>query len=82
MKKKKKVFQGALSTIFILFVVVMFLSLILSLIGFESYETYISNGVLESSLITVKNIFSVEGIKYLFKIKLLQQIRPIQMLSC
>lgn len=66
MKKKKKVFQGALSTIFILFVVVMFLSLILSLIGFESYETYISNGVLESSLITVKNIFSVEGIKYLF----------------
>lgn len=66
MKKKKKVFQGALSTIFILFVIVMFLSLVLSLVGFESYETYISNGILESSLITVRNIFSVEGFKYLF----------------
>jgi len=65
-KKKKHVFQGALSTILLMLGIVMLLSLVLSLIGFESYETYISNGVLESSLVTVNNIFSVDGIKYLF----------------
>ncbi len=65
-KKKKKVFQGALSTILIMCFIVMCLSFILSLIGFEGYETYISNGSLESSLVTVNNIFSVNGIKYLF----------------
>ena len=65
-KKKNKIFQGALSTILIMCVIVMFLSLIFSLIGFEGYETYISNNKLESSLVTVNNIFSVNGFKYLF----------------
>ena len=64
--KNKKIFQGALSTILIMCVIVMFLSLIFSLIGFEGYETYISNNKLESSLVTVNNIFSVNGFKYLF----------------
>ena len=66
MKKKKKIFQGALSTIILMTVVVMVLSFLLSLFGLEGYETYISNGRLESSLITVNNIFSVNGFKYLF----------------
>ena len=61
MKKKKKVFQGALSTIILMTFVVMFLSFLLSLFGLEGYETYISNGRLESSLITVNNIFSVKN---------------------
>lgn len=65
-KKKKKVFQGALSTVLIMCLIVMVLSLFLSLIGFEGRKTYISNGVLESSLVTVNNIFSVNGFKYLF----------------
>ena len=65
-KKKKKFFQGALSTIFVMCVIVMILSFFLSLIGFEGYKTYISNGVLESSLVTVNNIISVNGFKYLF----------------
>ena len=65
-KKKKKIFQGALSTILIMCIIVMFLSLIFSLIGFEGYETYISNNKLESSLVTVNNIFSVNGFKYIF----------------
>ena len=66
MKKKKKVFQGALFTILFMCVLVMFLSFILSIFGLEGYETYISNGRLESSLVTVNNIFSVNGFKYLF----------------
>ncbi len=65
-KKKKKFFQGALSTILIMCVIVMFLSFIFSLFGFEGYETYISNNTLESSLVTVNNIFSVNGFKYIF----------------
>lgn len=65
-KKKKKIFQGALSTILMLCVIVMVLSFVLSLFGFESYKTYISSGRLESSLVTVNNIFSVNGFKYLF----------------
>lgn len=65
-KKKKNFFQGALSTILIMCVVVMFLSFIFSLFGFEGYETYISNNNLESSLVTVNNIFSVNGFKYIF----------------
>lgn len=65
-KKKKKFFQGALSTVIIMCVIVMVLSCILSLLGVDGYETYISNNKLESSLITVNNIFSVNGFKYLF----------------
>ena len=65
-KKKKKFFQGALSTVIIMCLIVMVLSCILSLLGFDGYETYISNNKLESSLITVNNIFSVNGFKYLF----------------
>ena len=65
-KKKKKIFQGALSTIILLCFIVMLLSFVLSLFGLEGYETYISNGRLESSLVTVNNIISVNGFKYLF----------------
>lgn len=66
MKKKKKIFQGALSTILIITGFVMVLSFVLSLFDFQSYETYISNGILESSLVTVNNIFSEDGFNYLF----------------
>ncbi len=65
-KKKKRIFQGALSTILIMIAIVMGLSFLLSIFGVESYQTYISNGRLESSLVTVNNIFSVNGFKYLF----------------
>ena len=64
-KKKKKIFQGALSTILLLCLIVMILSFVLSLVGFESYQTYINSGYLESSLVTVNNILSVNGIKYI-----------------
>ncbi len=65
-KKKKSFFQGALSTIILMCFIVMVLSFILSLVGFDGYETYISNNKLESSLVTVNNIFSIRGFKYLF----------------
>ena len=68
MKKKnsKKIFQGAITAILLMIIFVMILSFIFSLFGMESYKTYISNGVLESSLVTVNNIISVQGFKFLF----------------
>lgn len=65
-KKSKKIFQGAISVILLMIVIVMVFSCIFSLLGLESYKTYISNGVLESSLVTVNNILSVQGFKFLF----------------
>ena len=65
-KKSKKIFQGAICATFLLILIVMFLSFVFSLFGMESYKTYISNGVLESSLVTVNNILSVQGFKFLF----------------
>jgi aminobenzoyl-glutamate transport protein len=65
-KKSKKFFQGVISAILMMIIIVMILSFVFSLFGMESYKTYISNGVLESSLVTVNNIFSHEGFKYLF----------------
>lgn len=64
-KKTQNVFKGALSTLLIITFVVMILSLLLSIFGLEGYQTYISNGVLESSLVTVNNIFSLNGLKFL-----------------
>ena len=64
-RRKKNRFYGPIVTILILTVIIMVVSSILSLLGFESDKTVISNGHLETNLVTVKNIFSWEGLKYL-----------------
>lgn len=65
-KKSKKIFQGAISSLLLMIIFVMILSFVFSLFGMESYKTYISSGSLESSLVTVNNIISVQGFKFLF----------------
>lgn len=65
-KNKNKIMFGPVITIVLLTIVVMILSFICSMLGFQSQTTSIVNGALESSLVTVKNIFTVEGIQYLF----------------
>ena len=65
-KKTKKFFQGDLSIVLFMIFFIMLLSLVFSVLGLEGYETYISNGILESSLVTVNNIFSVGGFKFFF----------------
>lgn len=84
MKKKnsKKIFQGAISAILLMIILVMLLSFVFSLFGMESYETYISNGVLESSLVTVNNIISVQGFKFLFTncVKNFRMFEPLVLL--
>ena len=63
-KKNKKLF-GPIVTILILTFLIMIVSSILSLLGFESDKTVISNGHLETNLVTINNILSWEGLKYL-----------------
>lgn len=64
--KKKKEKTGSLLSIIYLILFVIILSSFLSLIGIEGNKTSIVNGSLESSLITVRNILSLDGITYLF----------------
>lgn len=66
MRKKEKLF-GPITTIMIILIVVMVVTSILSLLGFEGQEAIITNGKLETHLVTVNNIFSLDGIKYLFQ---------------
>lgn len=62
-KKKEKIF-GPVSVIIMLIFGIAALSFLVSILGFESHKTLISNGTLESSLITVKNLFSLDGLKF------------------
>lgn len=64
-KKKKKQLKGPVFTILFLTFLIAISSFLLSLIGFQGNKTYIGNDSLESSLVVVKNIISLEGIKYI-----------------
>lgn len=66
-KKKNKKHLGIVSILLIITCFVMILSLILNILGVSGQQTAINNGLLESSLVTVNNIFSVSGIKYIFE---------------
>lgn len=64
-KKKKEKFYGPVLVITILIIVAAILSFLLELIGFESYQTVIANGTMETTLITVKNLISLEGFQFI-----------------
>jgi hypothetical protein len=58
-KKKEKVF-GPVSVIILLTLAICVLSFFVSVLGLESHKTLIANGTLESSLINVKNMLSMD----------------------
>lgn len=64
-KKRKKQFNPII-TILIITVSIIIISFILNLIGFEAQKTTIVNNKLETSLITIKNIISIDGIRFIF----------------
>lgn len=64
-KKKNKSVKGPVSTILYLTFIISILSLVLSLLDFQGNKTYIGNDSLETSLVIVNNIISLEGIKYI-----------------
>lgn len=78
--RNKKIF-GPITIMIIISVLIAVVSLIASLLGLQADKTIINNGVLETSLTTVNNFISVEGIKYLFGNTLLnfQMFKPLVM---
>ena len=78
--KNKKIF-GPITIMIIISILIAAASLIASLLGLQADKTVINNGVLETSLTTVNNFISVEGIKYLFGNTLLnfQMFKPLVM---
>ncbi len=65
-KKKQKISLGPVFTIMIITLFVALLSLLFSVLQIRGDKTAIVNGYLETSVVTVKNIFSLEGLTYLF----------------
>lgn len=65
-KKNQKNVLSPIVTMIILIVTVSMISLILSLLNVSANQTLITNGTLETSIISIKNIFSKEGLIYFF----------------
>lgn len=63
-KKKERVF-GPVSVMFVILAVVAVLSYLFSIFEIEAYKTVIANSTLESTLVTVKNILSIEGFQFI-----------------
>lgn len=63
-RKRDKVY-GPVLVIALMILLVSIASLILNMIGFDSSKTIISNGVMETTLITVKNIISIKGLQFI-----------------
>lgn len=66
--EKKKIHKGY-NPIFILIIitfVIMLFSFIFDILGIDGEQAAVVNGTLETSIVVVKNIFSIEGLQYIF----------------
>lgn len=63
-KKKRKIYSPVL-VMLILIILICIFSFILSILGVEGSKTTINNGVLETSMVTVNNVLSFKGLKYI-----------------
>lgn len=64
-KRKKKKIYGPVSILMFMIIGIAILSLVLSIFGVSSNQTFINGNVLEANLVKVKNIISFSGIRYL-----------------
>lgn len=64
-KKKKEKLHGPVSVILTLTLIISIISSIMSIFGIDGYKTVIQNGTMETVLVTVKNVISLEGIKFI-----------------
>lgn len=62
---KEKNLRGPVSTLVLFICIIAIASFILNKIGFQGYQTTIANGVLTDTLVSVRNVLSVEGIRYI-----------------
>lgn len=65
-KKKKKKSYNPTFMIVIMTIVIMLASLVFSILGIDAEKTEVINGTLETSLSVVNNIFSIDGLQYIF----------------
>lgn len=65
MSKKEKNLKGPVSTLIMFIITICIASFVLNKINFQGYQTIISNGMLADSLVSVKNILSGEGIRFI-----------------
>lgn len=81
MSRKKKL-MGPVITIIILTLIIIVVSGLASLFGIQGEITKISNGSLETSMTTVKSVFSSDGLKYLFSfpVKAFKDFEPLVLL--
>jgi len=56
--------MGPVSVMIIMVIIICIMSFIVSVLGLESHKTLISNGILESSLVNVNNMISLDGLKF------------------
>lgn len=64
-KRKEKLSLGPVFTIMILILIIMVASFVCSILQVRGDRASVVNGVLETSVVSVQNIFSLSGFKYL-----------------
>lgn len=64
-KKMKDKIYGSVFIVVILTLIIMIASFIFSFLGIEAYKTIVNNNTLESSLVTVKNVLSIKGFRFI-----------------
>lgn len=80
--KKKKILLGPVITIIILILLIVIGSFVASLFGLQGEVTKVANGTLETSMVTVNSIFSIEGLTYLFSspVETFETFKPLVLL--
>lgn len=65
-KNKKKITLGPITVMIIISLLIALVSAVASFLGVQAQKTVINNGALETSLTTINNFLSLDGIRYLF----------------
>ena len=82
MKRKQKKLLGPVISIIILTLTIMIVSSICSNFDVQGEITKVSNGSLETSIVSINNIFSKQGLKYLFSspVETFKSFKPLVLL--
>lgn len=80
--KKNKKNLGPIIVIMLITFIIMIASLLFSILQFEGQKATIINGTVEMSMVTVRNIFSVEGLQFLIgnSVVNFQMLKPLVLL--
>ena len=82
MKKKKSILLGPVITIIILTFAIMIISCISSFFGIDGEVTKVTSGSLETSVVSIKNILSKEGLRFFFSspVETFKNFKPLVLL--